>query len=145
MRRTLHKENAIRALACAVAAVSLCAPSAANAASPDALTVAEGRSELVRQALAYEHGEGVRKDPLKAASLYCEAARQFDAEAQYNLGWMYANGRGIARDDGQAAALFASASALGYAHAAQALRLVGDVPRRLPDCMSAPYQPPWTA
>jgi len=142
MRRTLHKENAIRALACAVAAVSLCAPSAANAASPDALTVAEGRSELVRQALAYEHGEGVRRDPLKAASLYCEAARQFDAEAQYNLGWMYANGRGIARDDGQAAALFASASALGYAHAAQALRLVGDVPRRLPDCMSAPYQPP---
>jgi hypothetical protein len=98
------------------------------------------RSELVRQALAYEHGEGVRKDAFKAADLYCQAARRFDAEAQYNLGWMYANGRGIPRDDGHAAALFASASALGYAHATQALQLIGDVPRRLPDCMVMPEQ-----
>ncbi|TMG82219.1 MAG: sel1 repeat family protein, partial [Betaproteobacteria bacterium] len=55
---------------------------------------------LVAQALAYEHGEGVPKDQIRAARLYCEAARNGEAEAQFNLGWMYANGRGVARDDG---------------------------------------------
>lgn len=127
----------LRVLCCAVV-VSLCAPFAIAAAPRDAPVPAEQRGDLVRQALTYEHGEGVSKDPQKAADLYCQAARHFDAEAQYNLGWMYANGRGIARDDSRAAALFASASALGYTHAAQALRLVGGVARQLPACMVAP-------
>lgn len=139
MRKTWHSANAVRLPAWAVVALALCAPVATNAA-PDGPVPGEERSELVRQALTYEHGEGVRKDPLKAVDLYCQAARRFDAEAQYNLGWMYANGRGIPRNDGHAAALFASASALGYSHAAQALQLVGDVPRRLPDCMVVPEQ-----
>src|SRR5690606_41824091 len=56
--------------------------------------------------LAYEHGEGVPKDQLKAASLYCEAARAGNAEAQYALGWMYTHGRGVPRDDGMALGLF---------------------------------------
>ena len=142
MRRILHNAQALRRLARAVAAVSLCVPVVTSAASDGVPQPTEERSELVRQALTYEHGEGVRKDPRKATELYCRAARQFDAEAQYNLGWMYAYGRGIARDDGHAAALFASASALGYSHAAQALQLLGDVPRRLPDCMTVPEQMP---
>ncbi len=66
-------------------------------------------SDLVVEALAYEHGEGVPKDQLKAAALYCDAARDGDAEAQFGLGWMYANGRGVPHDDAIAGTLFALA------------------------------------
>ena len=45
------------------------------------------------------------------------AARDGDPEAQYSLGWMYANGRGVARDDAVASALFALAAAAGHAYA----------------------------
>jgi len=90
---------------------------------------------LVAQALAYEHGEGVRKDEGKAVALYCDAARSGDAEAQFSLGWMYANGRGVGRDDGIAASMFALAADAGHAAARNALRFVGDERGRLPDCM----------
>ncbi len=78
-------------------------------------------ADLVAQAVAYEHGEGVPKDQLKAAALYCEAARDGDPEAQYSLGWMYANGRGVPRDDAVAASFFALAAAAGHAGAEKAL------------------------
>src|SRR5204863_1532559 len=61
------------------------------------------------EALAYEHGEGVARDPVAAAQLYCRAARYGDAESQFNLAWMLTNARGIERDDAQAAHLFAAA------------------------------------
>jgi hypothetical protein len=89
----------------------------------------------VAQALAYEHGEGVAKDPLKAAALYCEAARNGDAEAQFGLGWMYAYGRGVERDDAIAATLFALAARAGHAGARDALRFVGEERGKVPDCM----------
>jgi TPR repeat protein len=92
-------------------------------------------SGLVAQAVAYEHGEGVPKDPIRAAALYCEAARSGDAEAQFSLGWMYANGRGIARDDAMAASLFALAGEQGHAAARKALQFIRDERGRLPDCM----------
>src|SRR5258706_361380 len=81
---------------------------------------------LVAQALAYEHGEGVPRDPLRAASLYCAAARDGDAEGQFSLGWMYANGRGVARNDAMAASLLALAADQGHAAARKALQFVGD-------------------
>jgi hypothetical protein len=43
------------------------------------------------------------RDPVRAASLYCRAARFGDAEAQFSLAWMLTNSRGIERDDAQAA------------------------------------------
>ena len=92
-------------------------------------------SSLLAQAVAYEHGEGVPKDPLRAAALYCEAARSGDAEAQFSLGWMYANGRGIARDDALAASLFVLAAEQGHAAARKALHFIHDDLGRLPDCM----------
>jgi soluble lytic murein transglycosylase-like protein len=92
-------------------------------------------SSLVAQAVAYEHGEGVPRDPLRAAALYCEAARSGDAEAQFGLGWMYANGRGIARDDAMAASLFALAAEQDHAAARKALQFIRDERGRLPDCM----------
>lgn len=93
------------------------------------------RAGLIEEARAYEHGEGVPKDHLKAAALYCRAARAGDAEGQYSLGWMYANGRGLARDDAYAAALFELAAGQGHVYAARMLRFVADDDKRLPDCM----------
>ena len=61
---------------------------------------------LRNEARSYEHGEGVKREPAKAVQLYCESARLGDVEAQYSLGWMYANGRGIPRDDAMAAYFF---------------------------------------
>jgi len=116
----------------------------AVAASPDgaeASAAVEPQQSLVAQAIAYEHGEGVPKDPLKAAALYCEAAREGDLEAQFSLGWMYANGRGVMRDDCVAAAMFGLAAAGGHIYAQKALAFVGDAPGRLPDCM-VPEPPP---
>ncbi len=98
-------------------------------------TKSEVAPSVLAQAVAYEHGEGVPKDPLRAAALYCEAARSGDPEAQFNLGWMYANGRGIARDDALAASLFALAAEQGHAAARKALRFIRDERSRLPECM----------
>src|SRR5665811_1241322 len=59
-----------------------------------------GAADKLRlEAVAYEHGEGVPRNPVLAATLYCKGARMGDAQAQYNLGWMYANGRGVERSD----------------------------------------------
>lgn len=105
---------------------------------PAGTNPADMPTSLVAQAIAYEHGEGVPKDPLKAAALYCEAARDGDPEAQYGLGWMYANGRGVERDDAVAASFFALAAAAGFAPAQRALGFVGDDRGRLPGCMHRP-------
>ena len=92
-------------------------------------------SPLVAQAIAYEHGEGVPKDPARAAALYCEAARAGDPDALFNLGWMYANGRGIARDYDVAASLFARAAAAGHGQAQKVLPLFRAGQGALPDCL----------
>jgi len=127
-------------LACLVATVS-CLPAAtvfaAESGSPPA------SAELVAQALAYEHGEGVAKDQRKASLLYCEAARNGDPEAAFALGWMYANGRGVARSDEMAAFLFARAAAAGHAYAREMQRHVGYDGGVMPDCMkSSELDPP---
>lgn len=93
---------------------------------------------LAGEALAYEHGEGVPRDPAHAAVLYCEAARLGDAEAMYALGWMYANGRGVGRNDRYASTLFAMAAYLGNTHAQRMLRYVGDHTGAVPDCLQPP-------
>jgi TPR repeat protein len=116
----------IRAVAAAAVALT------AGAVAADEPVVAPS---LVAQALAYEHGEGLPKDQIRAALLYCEAARHGDAEGQFSLGWMYANARGVPRDDAIAASLFALAADQGHDPAHKALQFVGDERGRLPDCM----------
>lgn len=91
--------------------------------------------DLVREAVALEHGEGVPKDQARAMSLYCHAARLGDAEAQYSLGWMYANGRGIERDDAIAAAFFDMAAKQGHAQAARMRGFITIGASKLPACM----------
>jgi len=93
---------------------------------------------LTARAQAYENGEGVPKDPMRAADLYCEAARGGDPEAMFGLGWMYANGRGVPRDDALAASLFARAASYGHAYAQRMLRFVGSDQGVIPACLLPP-------
>ena len=52
------------------------------------------------EAKALEHGSnGMPRDPVAAAALYCRASRYGDAESQYSLAWMLSHDRGIARND----------------------------------------------
>ena len=100
----------------------------------DASAQTPASRELVARAVAHEHGEGVPKDQQLAAKLYCEAARSGDPEAQFGLGWMYANGRGVGRDDRIAAGLFALAAERGHEHAQ---RMLGSWARKATSCRSA--------
>lgn len=125
-----------------VGAIAL-ASGAALAETPDAPDV-EGaqRTALRLEASAYEHGEGVPRDPLRAATLYCAAARLGDAEAQFNLGWMHAHGRGVPRDDATAAYFFHAAAEQGIAQAQRLLAQVGAPTGIVPACMRPPELPP---
>ena len=86
-------------LALAVAATATAAETADKAAKADSAQRLAMRSE----ALSYEHGEGVPKDPVRAARLDGKAALRGDDEAQFNRCWMYAKRRGVERDDRRAA------------------------------------------
>jgi len=99
---------------------------------------AQHGGDLVAEGVAYEHGEGVRRDPMRAAALYCEAARLGNADGMHALGWMYANGRGMPRNDSHAGALFAMAAAKGNVHAGRMLRFTGNSRGKLPECMQSP-------
>ena len=90
---------------------------------------------LREEARAYEHGEGVSKDPQRAAALYCDGARFGDAEAQFELGWMHANGRGVERNDAVAAYFFRMAAEVGHEQARKMLRFVGSASTSVPDCL----------
>ncbi|WP_265941667.1 transglycosylase SLT domain-containing protein [Dechloromonas sp. A34] len=98
-------------------------------------TKSERAASLRSEARNHEHGNGVPRDTLKAVQLYCEASRLGDIEAQYNLGWMYANGRGITRDDETAAYFFAMAAKQGDVLSQRMLRQVGDPPTKPPECL----------
>jgi hypothetical protein len=93
-----------------------------------------------REAMAFEHGDGVQRDPLRAAELYCRAARHGDAEAQYNLAWMKTNSRGIERNDAEAAHLFAAAAEQGFEQAKNILARMGEPRGALPACLRQPEE-----
>ncbi len=93
---------------------------------------------LTAQALALEHGEGVPRDEIKAAELYCEAARMGDVDAMFSLGWMYANGRGVPRNDEYAGALFVRAADKGNEYAKRMLTYTGGDRNAGPSCLEAP-------
>jgi len=90
---------------------------------------------LRKEAVAHEHGEGVAKDPARAVQLYCEGARAGDAEAQFSLGWMYANGRGLERNDAFAAYFFDLAAKQGHPQSQKMKRFVGEPTAEIPQCM----------
>jgi hypothetical protein len=96
---------------------------------------------LRSEARAHEHGEGVTRDTARAVELYCEASRLGDAEAQFSLGWMYANGRGMPRDNRMASLFFGMAAAQGHEYAQKMLGFVGPSAADLPECMREPVPP----
>ncbi|MBK1715277.1 lytic transglycosylase [Rubrivivax gelatinosus] len=97
------------------------------------------------EAKAYEYGDGVARDAVLAAQLYCRAARYGDAESQFNLGWMLTNARGIERDEAQAAHLFAAAAEQGLAQAQNMAARLGTPLGPPPPCLRPPEQDPLTA
>ena len=96
---------------------------------------ANAASAIRLAARAHEHGEGVQKDSARAVQLYCDAARMGDAEAQFSLGWMYANARGVPRDDALAAYFFRLAAQQNHEHAQKMLRFVGEAHLDTPECL----------
>jgi TPR repeat protein len=98
-------------------------------------------SILRDEALAYEHGDGVERDGMRAAALYCQAARLGDAESQFNLGWLYTNGRGVERSESTAAFFFNAAAEQGFEQARRMLGTVGGPTADVPGCMRAPARP----
>jgi soluble lytic murein transglycosylase-like protein len=92
-----------------------------------------------QEAQALEHGDAYhQRDPVRAAQLYCRAARNGDSEAQYSLAWMLTNARGIERDDAQAAHLFAAAAEQGHSQAQNMARTLGTPQGELPACLRPP-------
>jgi soluble lytic murein transglycosylase-like protein len=90
------------------------------------------------EAKALEHGDGVPRDAVRAAELYCRAARFGDAESQFSLAWMLTNSRGIERDDAQAAHLFAAAAEQGLTQAQNMLASMGTPRGDPPACLRPP-------
>lgn len=92
-----------------------------------------------QEAKSYEYGEnGHARDPVRAAELYCRAARHGDAEAQYSLAWMLTNSRGIERDEAAAAHLFAAAAEQGVKQAQNILARMGEPRGAPPLCLRPP-------
>lgn len=86
-------------------------------------------------AVAYEHGEGVEKDTLRAYELYCDAARGGNLEAEVSLAWMYANGRGVERDAAMAGLLISRAADRGSERAERLRPLFSERAAVLPECL----------
>lgn len=84
-----------------------------SAAVPAAESPDESPVALRNEALRYELARGVKQNYAQAYELYCRAALKDDAEANYNLGWMYFNGRGRKSDLTLAMGWFERAAELG--------------------------------
>ncbi len=93
-----------------------------------------------QEAKALEYGEGVPRDAVAAAQLYCRAARHGDAESQYSLAWMMTNSRGIERNEAEAAHLFAAAAEQGYEQAKNILARMGEPRGAPPPCLRPPEE-----
>jgi TPR repeat protein len=129
--RALDMMVAFRPLVFAVA-LPLLVPAAAASGTTSA---------LLAQARALEHGEGVARDQARAAALYCDAAREGDAEGAFALGWMYANGRGLPRDEPRAVAMFQWAARDGHEHARVMLSYLRGTQPEPPDCLRPRVDP----
>lgn len=117
------------------------------AALPALSAAQQGATDLViadlrREAIVLEHGTGVPRDVEGAIALYCRAARLGDPASAFDVGWMYANARGVPRDDNLAARFFRVAAAGGIVQAENMLRLLGDAPAPLPECLVEPAPAP---
>ncbi len=72
-------------------------------------------------ATAYEHGEGIEKDPDKAIKWYCKAAVKGSVDAQRDLAWMFLNARGVEKNEALAVRWFQAAAKSGDEYSQQML------------------------
>lgn len=92
--------------------------------------------QLRVEALRHEYGApGTSRNADRAIALYCDAARQGDTIAQFNLGWIYALGRGTPRDDRTAAYFLKLAADQGHPQAIRLLQQVGQPSGKRPACL----------
>ena len=87
---------------------------AGDPAAQNSLGVMYYTGEAVSKTLS---GQVLNTDPELAAGWFFRAAEQGYADAQFNLGLMYANGEGVPQDLAQAAELFKSAAEQGHVDA----------------------------
>ena len=99
---------------------------------------------MLEQAFAAEIGHGQARSPIRAAMLYCDAAREGSTEAQYRLGRMFLNGVGLQKNLPIAATLFSVAAQNGHQKAQDALELTGLRNELMPDCINDP-EAAWAA
>lgn len=93
---------------------------------------------MLEIAAAAEVGRGQTRSLIRAAMLYCDAAAEGSAEAQFRLGRMYFQGNGIGRDVAVAATLFSVAAGNGHEGAHRMLETTGQQPEALPECLTDP-------
>jgi soluble lytic murein transglycosylase-like protein len=118
-----------------------CLALAAGTATAASLAPPSAPAEQVQawreQAVAFEHGHGVKRDATQAIALYCKAALAGDADARYQLGWIYANGRGVPRNDAFASHFFSQAAEQGHEQSRNMLKLVGAASAKPPCVLTA--------
>lgn len=78
----------------------------------------------INLANAYQDGNGVPKDLVKAAYWYSKAAEQNDKDAQYQLALCYENGKGVEQDDLFALYWYQKSAIQGHANAQNNLGLM---------------------
>ena len=90
-----------------------------QSAVPDAYQAAAqpSASESLYRGWQYQLGNGVPKDPAKAAVFYAQAAKQGLPDAMYRLGLLYRDGNGVSQDSAAAVELFYRAGSRGHAAA----------------------------
>jgi|GEM_PF-1082605 TPR repeat protein len=135
-RRSMQRQTGFTALLATLLALPVLAGEPAPPSQSD--------DPAIAAALRYEQGDGVARNPGRAAEMYCAAAHLGNADAAYRLGWMYAEGDGVERDDRQAAALFQRAAALGHGPAARKLDGMQMSDARMPLCITLAPPPPIT-
>jgi TPR repeat protein len=141
---------ALRVAACYVLATPTLV-AAAPAASPTyeqeitAFSIEAPRVQaMLEHAIAAEIGHGQARSPLRAAMLYCDAAREGSAEAYYRLGRLYLTGNGIEKSLPMAATVFSIAAQNGHHRAHDALELTGMRDEQIPLCITDP-ETAWAA
>jgi soluble lytic murein transglycosylase-like protein len=89
------------------------------------------------QGLRHLHGEGVARDVDRAVVYLCAAATHRDADAAFELGWLYLQGRGVARNESLAVGWFDRAQGLGASVPAALLDRLESVEASSPACIAS--------
>lgn len=94
-------------------------------------------SLLVAMAFKFKNTEGSPQNYAEVVASYCSAAKSGDTDAQYALGWMYANGRGVSIDKSIAFQLYSMAAEQGHIGAKESLNdIIDTLPKsNLPACL----------